>query len=138
MFKKLRRPLDPLYRTAILAFLWSNRRDVSRWTKFGRRVSTRSTRPRTEDLKLELRVRASLSADPILRTDPSIRDLRVRDGIVVLETPPAWNNRSLAVARIRQVKGVEAVHTASDCTITSFLDIDLVTADTDPTVIHHT
>lgn len=124
MFKKLRRPLRPLYRSAALAFLWANRRDVARWAKFARRSASRSTRPTAADLKLEARVRASLSTDSLLRTDPSIRDIRVHDGIVVLETPAEWHNRGIAINRVRQVKGVESVHTAADADEHQWLDVD--------------
>jgi len=62
----------------------------------------------------------------VLRQDPSIRDLRVHDGVVVLETPPHWHNKSLAVTRLSQVKGVESVHTAADADEERFLDIDLI------------
>jgi len=106
--------------------MWANRRDAVRWARFARRAAGRDTRPGSEDLKLEARVRASLSADPVLRQDPSIRDLRVHDGVVVLETPPHWHNKPLAVTRLSQVKGVESVHTATDADEEHFLDIDLI------------
>ncbi|MEO7397210.1 MAG: hypothetical protein ABIW84_01465 [Ilumatobacteraceae bacterium] len=123
MFKKLRRPIRPLYRSAALAFLWANRRDAARWAQFAKRAVSRTTRPNSADLKLEARVRASLSADPVLRGDPSIRDLRVHDGIVVLETPAGWHNRTLAITRLSQVKGVESVHTAADADQQQWLDV---------------
>lgn len=126
MLRKLRKPLKPLYRSAALAFLWSNRRDVARWAKFAKRAATPSSRPNAADLKLEARVRASLSSDPILRADPSIRDVRVHDGVIVLETPADWHNKGLAIARLAQLKGVESVHTACDVNEQNFLDVDLI------------
>ena len=75
---------------------------------------------------MEARVRASLTSDPILRADPSIRDVRVHDGIVVLETPADWHNKGLAIARIAQLKGVESVHTAVNVNEQNFLDVDLL------------
>ena len=126
MLKKLRRPFRPLYRAVILCALWSNRRDLSRWAQFAKRAAVPATRPKPEDLKLEARVRASLSADPLLRNDPSIRDVRAHDGIVVLETPADWHNKSLAITRLSQVKGVESVHTAVDVDEQNFLDVDVV------------
>lgn len=126
MLKKLRAPLKPLYRSAALAFLWSNRRDVARWANFAKRAATPSTRPTPADLKLEARVRASLSSDPVLRADPSIRDIRVHDGVVVLETPADWRNKGLAISRLGQLKGVESVHTAVDANEQNFLDVDLI------------
>jgi osmotically-inducible protein OsmY len=126
MFKKIRRPFRPLYRAVILAALWSNRRDLARWARFAKRAAAPATRPNPEDLKLEAKVRASLSADPLLRADPSIRDVRVRDGVVVLETPADWHNKSLAVTRLSQVKGVESVHTAVDVDEQNWLDVDVI------------
>lgn len=126
MFSKIRRPFRPMYRSALLAMLWSNRRDVARWAKFAKRAATPATRPRAEDLKLEARVRAALSGDPALRNDPSIRDIRVHDGIVVLEAPAEWHNKTIALTRLRQVKGVESVHTALDVNEQNWLNVDVI------------
>jgi len=126
MLKKIRRPFRPLYRALILSALWSNRRDLARWAQFAKRAAVPATRPKPEDLKLEARVRASLSADPLLRADPSIRDVRVHDGVVVLETPADWHNKALAITRLSQVKGVESVHTAVDVDEQNFLDVDVI------------
>ena len=126
MIKQLRRRIRPMWRSAMLAFLWANRRDVARWARFVKRALTPATRPDSQDLKLEAKVRASLSADPLLRQDPSIRDVRVRDGVVVLESPAGWHNKALAVTRLSQVKGVESVHTAADVNEVHFLDVDVI------------
>jgi hypothetical protein len=126
MFKKIRKSVRPVYRSAIAAFLWANRRDAIRWGRFAMRAVAPSTRPTPADLKLEARVRASLSVDPLLRQDPSIRDIRVRDGVVVVESPPEWHNKALAVTRLSQVKGVESVHTAADVNEQNWLDIDVI------------
>lgn len=123
---RVRTLFRPLYRSIALATLWANRRDVARWSKFAKRAAMPATRPATADLKLEARVRASLSSDPLLRTDPSIRDLRVHDGIVVLETPADWHNKNLAITRLTQLKGVESVHTATDVNEQNFLDVDVL------------
>ncbi len=132
MFKFIRRRVRPVWRTAALAFLWSNRRDVARWAKFAKRAVDGAARPSTADLKLEAKVRASLSTDPVLRADPSIRDVRVHDGIVVLETPADWKNKSLAVTRLTQVKGVESVHTAADVNEQNWLDVDVIDVPVSP------
>jgi osmotically-inducible protein OsmY len=126
MFSKIRRPFRPMYRSALLAMLWANRRDVARWAKFAKRVATPASRPRPQDIKLEAKVRAALSSDPALRNDPSIRDVRVRDGVVVLEAPAEWHNKTIALARVREVKGVESVHTALDVNEQNWLDVDVI------------
>jgi hypothetical protein len=135
MLKTIRKRIRPLYRSAIVAFVWANRRDALRWASFAKRVITPSTRPSSEDLKLEAKVRSSLSVDPLLRQDPSIRDIRVRDGVVVLESPPEWHNKALAVTRLSQVKGVESVHTAADVNEQNWLDIDIVDMPATPAAI---
>ena len=119
MSKFVRKPVRALLRVVALSALWINRRDVVRWAGFAKRAASRSTRPTAQDLMLEGRVRASLSRDPVLRADPSIRDLRVHDGVVVLEAPALWHNEGLAVSRLSQVDGVESVHTASDVATTN-------------------
>lgn len=126
MFKTLRKPFRPMYRSAALALLWTNRRDVARWAKFAKRAATPSTRPNTADLKLEAKVRAAMTSDQLLRNDPSIRDVRVHDGIVVLETPVDWHNKGLAITRLGQVQGVESVHTATDVNEQQWLDVDRI------------
>ncbi len=124
MLKTIRKPFRSMYRAAALTFLWANRRDVVRWASFAKRTVTPATRPNSQDFKLEAKVRASLSADPILRADPSIRDVRVHDGVVVLETPVAWHNQGLAITRLIQIKGVESVHTTADINSGITSDID--------------
>jgi hypothetical protein len=126
MIKKLRKRIRPMWRSAMIAFLWANRRDVARWARVAKRASIANTRPSSPDHKREAKVRASLSADTQLRQDPSIRDIRVRDGIVVLESPADWHNKGLAVTRLSQVKGVESVHTAADVNEVHFLDVDVI------------
>jgi hypothetical protein len=132
MLKTLRKPLRPLYRSMALALIWSNRRDVVRWAGFAKRAALPSTRPSRADLALEARVRASLSMDSVLRTDPSIRDVRVHDGVVVLEAPAEWHNKGLALARLGQLDGVESVHTAVDVNEQNWLDVDML--DVEPGV----
>jgi hypothetical protein len=126
MSGRIRRSTRSWVRAALLSFMWSNRNDVVRWAKFLQRAASRKTRPTPADLKLEATVRANVSADRLLRTDPSLRDLRVHDGIVVLESPAEWHNRGIAITRIGQVKGVESVQTAADVEAHQWNDIGLI------------
>ena len=137
MFKRIRKLTKPVWRSAALAFLWSNRRDVGRWVSFAKRSARPASRPAREDLVLEARVRAALSADPVLRSDPSIRDIRVHNGVVVIESPAQWHNRAVAVTRIMQVKGVESVHTANDADDMDWANIDLIETANHPEPVMH-
>lgn len=114
MFNLIRKPLRPFYRSAAVAVLWANRRDALRWAKFAGRVANGGTRPTAADLKLESRVRLSLTLDPVLRQDASLKDVRIRNGVVTLQAPDGWNNRDIAVRRLGKIRGVESVHTISD------------------------
>ncbi|HEY4333444.1 MAG TPA: hypothetical protein VGM78_12765 [Ilumatobacteraceae bacterium] len=126
MLKLIRKPTRTLYRSLVVGLLWANRRDVMRWAKFAGRAALPSKRPSRADLALEAKVRLAVSADPLLRGDASIRDIRVHDGVVVLESPAAWHNKALAITRIAQISGVESVHTASDVNEQHWLDVDLI------------
>lgn len=132
MIKFIRRRIRPITRAAALAFLWNNRTDVMRWARFAKRSATSTTRPTAQDLKMEARVRAAISADPALRADPSLRDVRVHDGVVVLEAPVGWHNRAIALTRVAQVKGVEAVHTAHDADERNWLDVEMLDVTISP------
>jgi hypothetical protein len=123
MTRFVRKRLAAMSRAVALAWLWSNRRDVGRWARFARR-SVSSPRPNRRDLVTEARVRAAISADPLLRRDSSLKDLLVREGVVRVQTDAMWRNRSIAVQRIEQVPGVSAVHTATDISDAHWLDLD--------------
>lgn len=124
MMRFARKRLRPVWRTAALAWLWSNRRDVLRWSRFAKRVAGPTTRPRRSDLLTEARVRAAISMDPLLRHDAALKDVLVRDGVARVQTDATWRNRSIGVHRIEQVTGVAAVHTATDISDAHWLDLD--------------
>ncbi len=132
MSKLIRKPLKLIARPMVAAFLWSNRRDVARWAGFVHRTAMPATRSSRADIALEARVRWSLSSDQVLRGDPSLRDLRIHDGVVVLESPALWHNKALAINRISQVSGVESVHTATDVNEQNWLDVDVMDVDAVP------
>jgi hypothetical protein len=91
---------------------WRNRRDLLRWWGFARSaVADWGTRS-VDELVTEARVRAAVTADPTLRQDPGLQDVRVRDGVVTLATTAAeWPPHVDPVRRLEKVKGVAAVHT---------------------------
>jgi len=94
----------------VAAALWANRRDVTRWWSFLRRAVTNSrNQPLSETIK-EARVRAAVSADPLLRRDPVIDDLSYDAGVVTLRTnTPSWPDREHLLRRLRTVPGVTDV-----------------------------
>lgn len=63
------------------------------------------------DLVTEVRVRAAVSANPMLRRDSGLRDISVKSGVVtLLTTDPEWpephNNQ---IRRLKCVKGISEV-----------------------------
>lgn len=112
MFRYLRKKARPLWMLSLLGWAWSNRADVARWARFGKRMASRTTRPAVGDALLEARVRAALTADPQLRHDTSVKDLRVEDGVVTVQTTEPGRGFTSPFGRLERVKGVLDVRTA--------------------------
>ncbi len=104
------RRVRPLWIAALASAAWVNRKDLHRWTEFVRRaVNQRRTRPVSE-LITEARVRAAVTADPVLRRDPALADVAVHDGVVTLLTrTPAWPDSGDHLKRLKRVKGIADV-----------------------------
>ncbi|HTH07536.1 MAG TPA: hypothetical protein VMS14_08635 [Ilumatobacteraceae bacterium] len=109
MLRFLTRRLRLFWWSTVAAALWANRRDVMRWFSFLRRAASNRTQPLSETIK-EARVRAAVSADPMLRRDPAIDDLSYDAGVVTLRTSaPSWPDRDRLLRRLRSVPGVTDV-----------------------------
>jgi hypothetical protein len=95
---------------ALVSGAWVNRKDVMRWTEFIKRVvQQRDSRPMSEWIT-EAKVRAAVTADPVLRRDPALKDVAVNGGIVTLMTSTAeWPDSGAHVRRLSRVKGVDDV-----------------------------
>jgi hypothetical protein len=99
-----------IWLVTVFVALWSNRADVRRWGRFLiRAVRERGRRP-LSDVVTELRVRAAVSSDPLLRRDRALDDLRVDDGVVTLLTTTAgWPDPRDQMVKIKQVRGITDV-----------------------------
>jgi hypothetical protein len=104
------RRIRPLWIAALASAAWVNRKDVVRWSEFLRRaVLQRQSRP-LSDWVTEAKVRAAVTSDPVLRRDPALKDLAVRDGVVTLmTTTAAWPDSDEHVRRLKRVKGIADV-----------------------------
>ena len=103
----VRRRIRPLCIAAAASATWVNRKDVARWLDFLRRaVLQRRSRPVSAWIT-EAKVRAAVTSDPVLRRDPALRDVAVRDGVVTLLTStPAWPDSAGHIRRLSQIKGI--------------------------------
>lgn len=109
------RRIRPIWVAALASVAWANRDDLRRWLRFVRRaVNQRKTRT-FSDLVTEIRVRAAVSASPLLRRDPALRDLTVDNGVVTLFTTTAeWpDSHTNQIHRLRCVKGISEVTSRS-------------------------
>ena len=106
----VRRRIRPMWIAALASAAWVNRKDVIRWGEFLRRaVLQREARPLSEWIT-EAKVRAAVTADPVLRRDPALKDVAVNDGVVTLLTSTnAWPDSEAHVRRLSRVKGVADV-----------------------------
>jgi hypothetical protein len=89
---------------------WMNRKDIARWTEFAKRTVRQRRMLSVSDLITEAKVRLALTADPVLRRDPALKDLAVHDGVVTLMTnTSAWPDSTAHLTRLKQVKGIADV-----------------------------
>ena len=109
--RPIARRIRPIWVAAVASAAWANRDDLRRWVKFIRlAIEQRKTRTIPE-LVTEVRVRAAVSANPLLRRDPALIDLTVKNGVVTLlttdsEWPEPHNNQ---IRRLKGVKGISEV-----------------------------
>jgi IS5 family transposase len=108
--RAVKKRIRPVWIAALASAAWMNRQDLARWAKFAKRaVEERHGRPVSE-VMTEARVRAAVSADPVLRRDPALADVRVDHGVVtLLTTTPTWPDNHGHLARLRKVKGIADV-----------------------------
>ncbi|MEY2400108.1 MAG: hypothetical protein QOJ08_219 [Ilumatobacteraceae bacterium] len=106
----VRRRIRPMWLAALASGAWVNRKDIARWSEFLRRaIRQRQSRPLSEWVT-EAKVRMAVSADPVLRRDPALKDVAVNDGVVTLLTSTtAWPDSGTHVRRLAKVKGVDDV-----------------------------
>lgn len=89
---------------------WVNRKDVVRWSEFLRRAALQHQSQPLSEWITEAKVRFAVSSDPVLRRDPALKDLTVRDGVVTLLTSStAWPDSAAHVRRLKRVKGIADV-----------------------------
>ncbi len=106
----VRRRIRPMWIAALASATWVNRKDVVRWSEFLRRAVLQQQRRPLSEWITEAKVRAAVSSDPVLRRDPSLKDVEVRDGVVtLLTTTAAWPDSGAHVQRLKRVKGIAEV-----------------------------
>ena len=112
--RSIKRRIRPMWLATLGAAAWANRQDLGRWATFlTQAVRERNTRPLSETLT-EAKVRAAVTIDPLLRRDPALRDLSVRDGIVTLLASQAgWPDPREHFAKLSRVKGISHVETST-------------------------
>jgi hypothetical protein len=106
--RRLLRPVRLGSRLVTLAWVWRNRHDLARWTRFLMRLPADvKVRDRSE-IVTEVRARAALSMDERTRRagDLDIRSLGDADGVVVVRTHPAKATAGVASEVLDRVPGV--------------------------------
>jgi hypothetical protein len=112
--RSIKRRVRPMWLAMIASAAWANRQDLRRWAGFvTRAVQQRNTRPMS-DFVTEAKVRAALSMDPLLRRDPELRDLAVRDGVITLFANRSdWPGSRDHLDKLSRVKGISHVETTA-------------------------
>lgn len=115
LLRLARRRLGFLGTGAILFALWHDRHDALRWWSFVKRSLRRRESTPMSAVLTEAKVRAAITADPVLRRDRAIEDLSVEDGVVTLHTTaPSWPERDRHLVRLRSIRGVYDVICIAD------------------------
>jgi osmotically-inducible protein OsmY len=86
---------------------WRNRPTVSQWTHFGWQAVRTRRSPR--DVALEVRVRAALARDPLIRRSSEVQVESVRSHVVHLVGVPGGEDTEQAALAAARVRGVTAV-----------------------------
>ena len=108
--KIVRKRVRPLWFAAAASAAWMNRRDVMRWVDFAKRAFRQRRNLPISDIVTEAKVRMAVSSDPVLRRDPALKDLALRDGVVtLLTTTPAWPDSTAHIKKLKQVRGIADV-----------------------------
>lgn len=112
--RSIKRRVRPMWLATLGAAAWTNRQDLGRWATFASHaLRDRHTRPLSEILT-EAKVRAAVTMDPLLRRDPSLRDISVSDGIVTLLASHAgWPDPREHFAKLSRIKGISHVETST-------------------------
>lgn len=115
ILRLLRRRLGLFGTGAIALALWHDRHDLRRWWSFALRSLRRRESTTMRAVLTEAKVRAAITADPVLRRDRAIEDLSVEDGVVTLHTTaPSWPERDRHLVRLRAIRGVYDVICIAD------------------------
>jgi hypothetical protein len=109
--RPIARRIRPLWVAAAASAAWTNRDDLLRWTRFARLAFDERKTRTIPDLLTEVRVRAAVSANPLLRHDAGLKDLTVSNGIVTLHTTDAeWPEpEETHIRRLKRVRGISDV-----------------------------
>lgn len=109
--RPIARRIRPLWVAAAASAAWTNRDDLLRWTRFARLAFVERKTRTFPDLVTEVRVRAAVSANPLLRHDPALKDVAVSNGVVTLHTTDAeWPEpQDTQICRLKRVKGISDV-----------------------------
>jgi hypothetical protein len=99
--------------------LWLNRRDVARWLRFVQRSVAARDEFDLHSWLVEARVRAAVTSDAVLRSDPSLSDVVVEDGTVTVHLAASGRDAIGRLNALRKVKGVADVWCVPNELVTS-------------------
>ena len=120
--RRLLRPARLGSRLVTLAWLWRNRHDLARWTRFLMRLPTDVKVRERGEIMTEVRARTALSMDERTRRAGDLDIRGMGDGVVVVRTHPAKATAGVAsevLDRVPGVRRVDVVEQADDASATT-------------------
>ena len=109
MFRTLGTVMNPLSRTALIAFAWSHRRTIMRW---GRSFMSELTRPGRIDprrLSTISRVLWTITRDDQLAKARQLRQVRLDGDALVIDASSRWRGRARLVDQLKSVDGIARI-----------------------------
>jgi hypothetical protein len=109
MFRTLRTVMNPVSRTALIAFAWTHRRTIMRW---GRSFWSELTRPGRIDpsrLSTISKVLWAITRDDELAKARQLRQIRLDGDELVIDASSRWRGRARLVDRLKSVEGIARI-----------------------------
>ena len=109
MFRTFRSFANPFTRTAIIAFIWANRRTILRW---GRSFWTELRRPGWIDptrMSIIARVLWTITREDELARARQLRHVRLDGTTLVIDAAPGWKGTARLVDQLDAVGGITSI-----------------------------
>lgn len=109
MFRTMRTAMNPFTRTAIIAFVWTHRRNILRWGRSFWNELKRPGRISPTRLGLIARVLWSITREEQLAQARQLKHVRLDGSVLVIDSTPGWKGTARLVDQLGDIPGITAI-----------------------------